>query len=441
MGRRLYMVTASCAVLGLITGVVPAHGQVDYERPPIDYLGSAVHDPVARLGERLERGEVSLPFASKSGYLASVLQVLDVPVSSQILVFSKTSFQQAKISPRRPRALYFNDHVYVGWVQQGDVLEVSAIDPQQGTIFYTLEQQPAEQPRFVRQTHNCLVCHGSSHTEGVPGSFVRSIFPDRLGHPVLSAGTFRTDYTSPLRERWGGWYVTGTHGQQRHMGNVVLKAGSDPSALDVEAGANVVDLSDRVDVSPYLTPSSDIVALMVLEHQATAHNRLTAANFSARITARDARIMDEALDRADGSESDSTRRRLDAAAEKVLDVLLFVGEQTLTEPIQGTSSFAAEFQRRGPLDSHGRSLRQLDLQTRLFRYPCSYLIYSEACDALPAPLRDRLLRRLWEVLTGGDSSAKFQHLSAGDRQDILAILRETKPGLPEYWQPPPTPGG
>ncbi len=283
--QRLCMVTASCVLLSMITWVLPVHGQVDYELPPIDYLEAAVHDPVAQLTERLERGEVSLTFAGQAGYLASVLQALDVPVSSQILVFSKTSFQQAKISPRRPRALYFNDNVYVGWVQQGEVMEVSAIDPQQGAIFYTLEQQPAEQPRFARQTHNCLVCHGSSHTEGVPGSFVRSIYPDRRGHPVLSAGTFRTDYTSPLRERWGGWYVTGTHGKQRHMGNVVLKDGSDPSALDVESGANVVDLADRVDVSRYLTPYSDIVALMVLEHQATAHNRLTAANFSARITA------------------------------------------------------------------------------------------------------------------------------------------------------------
>ena len=364
-----------------------------------------------------------------------------MPVSSQVLVFSKTSFQQAKISPRRPRALYFNDNVYVGWVQQGEVMEVSAIDPQQGAIFYTLEQQPAEHPRFVRQTHNCLVCHGSSHTEGVPGSFVRSIFPDRLGHPVLSAGTFRTDYTSPLRERWGGWYVTGTHGNQRHMGNVVLKAGSDPSALDVESGANVVDLADRVDVTPYLTPYSDIVALMVLEHQATAHNRLTAANFSARITARDAQIMNEALDRA---AVPSPIPRVDdwmPRPRKCWTCSLFVGEQALTDAHPGHQFLCHGIPAARPSGLARAQPAPLDLQTRLFRYPCSYLIYSEAYDALPAPLRDRVLRRLWEVLTGVDSSAKFQHLSASDRQDILAILRETKPGLPDYWQPPPTPGG
>jgi hypothetical protein len=192
---RQPLTVAACvacgALLAIIPWIRPAHGQVDYELPPIDYLQAAVHDPVVQLQSRLERGEVQLTFTNSAGYLASVLQALDVPVSSQVLVFSKTSFQQAKISPRHPRALYFNDDVYVGWVQKGNVLELSAVDPRQGAIFYTLEQQSAEHPRFVRQTHNCLVCHGSSHTEGVPGNFVRSIFPDRLGQPVLSAGTFR----------------------------------------------------------------------------------------------------------------------------------------------------------------------------------------------------------------------------------------------------------
>ena len=324
--------------------------------------------------------------------------------------------------------------MYVGWVPRGDVIEIAAVDPQQGTIFYTLEQQQSGPARFTRQTHNCLVCHASSHTEGVPGLFVRSLFPDRSGQPVLSAGTFRTDYTSPLRERWGGWYVTGTHGAQRHLGNAMLAAGSDPRDLDVESGANVVDLKDRVNLAPYLAPHSDIVALMVLEYQVAMHNRLTAANYSARLTARDAQIMSTALGRRADVESDSTRRRFDAAAENVLDALLLVGEPPLTAPIAGTSSLATDFVQRGPADSQGRSLRQLDLQTRLFRYPCSYLIYSEAFDALPPSVRDRVLRRLWAVLTGDDNSEKFRHLSLSDRADILGILRDTKLGLPDYWQ-------
>lgn len=412
----------------------PVRAQVDYEQPPISYLTASVHDPVAQLQQRLERHETQLEFADRHGYLLSVLKALDVPVSSQVLVFSKTSFQAPKISPRRPRAIYFNDNAYIGWVQRGDVVEMAAIDPQQGAIFYTLDQQRDGPAVITRQTHNCLVCHASSNTEGVPGLFVRSIFADHSGQPVLKAGSYRTDYTSPLRERWGGWYVTGTHGAQRHMGNAMLAADSDPQDLDVESVANLVDLATRFNVSPYVTPHSDIVALMVLEHQLAMHNRLTAANYSARITARDAQVMNEALGQDQNVESESTRRRYDTAAARVVEGLLFVGEAALTDPVAGTSRFAAEFAERGPCDAQGRSLRQFDLRTRLFRYPCSYLIYSDAFDALPAPVRDRVLRRLWSVLTGNDTSETLQHLSAGDRADILAILRATKQGLPDYWQ-------
>ena len=408
--------------------------QVDYERPPIDYLAAPVADPVARLAKKIEAGEATLAYDAKSGYLSSLLTALDIPVSSQVLVFSKTSFQQSRISPRRPRALYFNDDIYIGWVQQGDVVEVTAIDPHQGAVFYTLNQEETDRPKFVRQTHNCLVCHGSSQTEGVPGSFVRSIYPDRAGRPVLSAGTYRTDYRSPLSERWGGWYVTGTHGAQRHMGNVVVTSKSEPEKLDIESGANITELVDRLDVAPYLAKHSDIVALMVLEHQVAMHNRITAANYSARITQRDAQVMNDALHCPADFESDSTCRRFDSAAEKLLEALLFGDEYALTAAIKGTSTFTEDFSRRGPLDRHGRSLRQLDLESRLFRYPCSYLIYSEAFDALPSPVRERVLRRLWDVLTGEDPSGKFGHLTADDRQAILEILLDTKPDLPGYWK-------
>jgi hypothetical protein len=267
----------------------------------------------------------------------------------------------------------------------------------------------------------------------VPGLLVRSVFPDRSGQPVLSAGTFRTDYRSPLRERWGGWYVTGTHGAQRHMGNVFLPTDGRPEDLEVEAGANVVDLRERLNLESYLSPHSDLVALLVLEHQLLVHNRLTAANYSARLAARDAQIMSEALGTDPAVESDSVRRRLDAAADKLVAALLLVDEAPLSAPVRGTSSFAADFAQRGPCDAQGRSLRQLDLDSRLFRYPCSYLIYSPSFAALPAPVRDRVLRRMWSVLRGEDQSEPFQHLSAMDRANILEILRATLPDLPAYW--------
>lgn len=434
-GRTLWNAFILLSAVAACSGVArEGFAQVPYDRPPIDYEQAPVHDAVTRLQQQLDAGTVKLSYDPDNGYLTSLLEALEISPTSQVLVFSKTSFQQSKISPRRPRAIYYSDHAYVGWVQRGEALEISTVDAQQGAIYYTLSQEAAEQPRFLRQTDNCLVCHASSHTEGIPGHFVRSVYPDRSGRPVLSAGTFRTDYRSPLVERWGGWYVSGTHGAQRHMGNVTVQDKNRPELLDVEAGANIIDLSQLVvQLEPYLTPHSDIVALTVLEHQVVMHNALAAANYSGRITARDARIMHEALGEDPDSESDSTRRRYTAAAEKVLDALLMVDDQRLTDAIAGTSGFADEFQRRGPFDSRGRSLRALDLKTRLFAFPCSYLIYSESFDTLPAPVRTRVLRGLWEVLIGENTADKYAHILPEQRQAILQILQQTKPNLPDYW--------
>ncbi|MSO23718.1 MAG: hypothetical protein EXQ58_10825 [Acidobacteria bacterium] len=188
--------------------VLPVEGDA------IRYLAPPKDDPVAQLQQRLDRGDVQLEYAAPGGYLLSVLKQLQVSVSSQMLVFSKTSFQQYRIAPAAPRAVYFNDNAYVGWVQGGDVVELSAVDPERGAMFYTLDQRKTDKPRFIRRDE-CLQCHASPRTLGVPGHFVRSVFPDREGFPQLQAGSFLTDHSSPLKERWGGWYVTGTHGAQR----------------------------------------------------------------------------------------------------------------------------------------------------------------------------------------------------------------------------------
>jgi hypothetical protein len=262
---------------------------------------------------------------------------------------------------------------------------------------------------------------------------MRSVYADAGGMPVLSSGTYRTDDSSPLAERWGGWYVTGTHGKQRHLGNALVDGTDGPEDLDVDAAANLMDLSSHINTARYITPDSDIVALMVLGHQAFVHNRIAAANFSARTTERDAIVMNRALDRPHDFESDSTQRRYASAAEKVVECLLMVDEHQLSDPIAGTSNFAEEFAAQGPFDSQGRSLRQFDLGRRLFQYPCSFLIYSEAFDGLPDRLRTQIYQRLWEILTGQDQSEQFAHLTTADRGAILEILCATKEGLPPSW--------
>ena len=411
------------ASLVLITS--PASAQVDYEQPPIDYLNAHVDDPVAKLSRRLEAGEVELKHDPRFGYLVSVLEALAVPTTSQTLVFSKTSLQLQRISPRRPRALYFNDEVYVGFCQQGDVLEFAATDARQGATFYTLSQDKEAPPKFVRDRGNCLSCHASGRTQNVPGYLVRSVFPDVAGRPLLGSGTFTTDHTSDFKDRWGGWYVSGEHGDMRHMGNVLCR--SSEAIIDRDAGANKASLADCFHLDSYVSPHSDIVALMVLEHQTQMHNAITAANYETRHATFQSRQINELLDRPKGYLSDSAERRISNSADRVLKYLLFCNEFTLAGRVSGPTSFAEEFASRGERDAKGRSLRDFDLNTRLFKYPCSYLIYSPSFRALPDDVRGVILTRLSDILEGRDQSAQYAHLSPEIRQAILEILQETLP--------------
>ncbi|MBR9803391.1 hypothetical protein GYB59_17635 [bacterium] len=399
----------------------------EYNEPPISYETAEVDDAVAQLARKLEAGEIELDYNGEWGYLEAVLDALDIPASSQTLVFSKTSLQRSRIAPRRPRAIYFNDDVYVGYCQNGDVLELAAADPQQGAIFYTLDQSSGKFPKFIRDRGHCLSCHASHRTQKVPGFVIRSVFPNESGTPEFGSGTFTTDHTSPFTERWGGWYVTGTHGDMRHMGNTFFNQAE--GDLEREAGANRTELSEFLDTDHYLTGHSDIVALMVLEHQTQMHNAFAWASYENRRAVHLDGIMNKALDRPDDHRSDSTGRRIASAGDNILKHLLFTNEFALTSPVQGTSSFTKDFAARGPFDSQGRSLRQFDLKTRMFKYPCSFLIYSRAFDALPQETKTYVTVRLHNILTGKDDSEDFAHLTPADRQAILEILQETKPDL------------
>jgi hypothetical protein len=406
----------------------------DIEQQPIRYSEAVVDNPVTRLQRRIDSGAFRLPYEENFGYLRSVLRALSVPDSSQMLVFSKTSLQRDRIGPRTPRAIYFNDETYVGFCQRGTVMEVTAVDPKLGAVFYSLDQKPSDRPQFLRQNDACLICHGSSQNQGFPGHLVRSVYANAGGYPILSLGTRRIDQGSPLRERWGGWYVSGTSGRQDHLGNLIATEGQPPQPMENSAGRNVTDLSGRLNLAPYLTPHSDIVALLVLEHQTEMHNRITRANFLTQMALYEEAELNKAFGQPNGSHSDSTLSRIRSAGEPVVEYMLFSGETSLTDPVRGTAPFAQEFAQRGPRDGKGRSLRDLDLQRRLFLYPCSYLVYSAAFDGLPQPVKDYVVRRLWEVLTGKDTSKTFVHLSSADRRAILEILLATKPDLPAYWR-------
>jgi len=388
-----------------------------FDEDTIAYSKTKASGPVARLQERLDSGEIKLRYDDTYGYLPAVLEALKVPTNSQMLVFSKTSFQRERISPKNPRALYFNDEVYVGYVRGSPLMEASVADPKLGGVFYTLEQTRSDKPRFVR-TDQCLECHASAKTMGVPGHLVRSFATDEAGIVDLNSGTSLVNHRTPIEERWGGWYVTGTHGQQTHRGNLIGKAAFDRQEKEPNYLGNVTELARFFDAAGYLTPQSDIAALMVLEHQTHTHNFITRLNYEATLALAQYGHI----------------KYLKNISEAFLKYLLFTEEAPIRSPIHGVSGFSQSFSSQGPRDKQGRSLREMDLQTRLFKYPCSYLIYSPQFDNLPARMKDHLYQRLYDILTGKDTGPDFQNIPAPAKRAMLEILRDTKPGLPGYWK-------
>jgi hypothetical protein len=352
-----------------------------------------------------------------------VLKLLDVPISSQTLVFSKTSFQYPKISPEHPRALYYNDDIYVGSVHEGKEIEIVSFDARQGAIFYLLHEQKADKPAFERAELDCTQCHIAAGTRGIPGVLLRSVQPTVTGTLVTGASSFITDQESPLNERWGGWYVTG----KLASGTM---AGAAAPADAIGKTVPLAQLEKTFDSSAYLAPGSDEVALLVLAHQTQMHNLITLTNYKTRIAL-------HALGNSDADLPAATRRQFERPAEQLLRYLLFVNETALPDLDRkkaiAASAFAREFAARGPRDSKGRSLRDFDLSTRIFRYPCSYLIYSDAFDALPEPSKTYVYHRLLTILSAEEPEPNFESLAAADRQAILEILLETKRGLPQEW--------
>jgi len=398
---------------------------IPLDHPAIQYAG-ATNDPVGRLAKRLESRQATLAYAPNGlGYLPALLRELGIRADSQVLVFSKTSIQSERISPRTPRAIYFNDDSSVGYVQNGEALELTSLDPRQGIILYSLDPARTARPVLGRRD-DCLRCHQGPVTLAVPGLLISSVRP-ASGRPGEEHGNaVMTDHRTAFSDRWGGWYVTGTHGAQNHLGNNPdLTDPVHPGTSSRQNTQNITDLSGRFDTSRYLVPTSDLVALLVLEHQTRMTNLIIRIGWDMRIAQHDGKLGEE-------------RSQLDAEIDELVAYMLFGDEPRLREPVAGVSEFSKTFPQRGPRDKQGRSLRDFDLKTRLFRYPLSYMLYSAAFDGMPDLVRDRVYRRLYDILTGEKSSKSvgglsLENLSAEDRHAILEIVRETKSGLPVYW--------
>lgn len=406
-------------VLAAVLSVSPASAQpsepyrdnLPASHPAIGYEVGDFDDPISRLADAVVAGRVVLDHDDRFGYLPSLLETLDVRADTQALVFSKTSFQAALISPRNPRAIYFSDTVAIAVVPGAPLIELVAFDARRGAVFYTVDSGPAERPQFERPGR-CLQCHQRAATLGVPGPYIGSVSASATGRPDFRLGTVVTDHRTRFDERWGGWYVTGTHGAQRHRGNAVARDPATPAGLVDPANQNLTSLSRFVATDRLLLPTSDLVALMTFEHQTQMINLFTRIGWEARLADHDGAL--------DADEAAARR----AGIEEIVRYMMFAEEAPLSEPIAGVSSFTGTFPTRGPRDSQGRSLRDFDLQTRLFRYPLSFMVYSDLFDGLPEAIRDGVYARLLAVLEG-----------RADGAAILTIMRETKSGLPESWRP------
>lgn len=414
---------------GSIAGPEALSGRATITMPRVS------NDPITRLQAQMDAGAVSLAHDTLNGYLRSVLSALKIPVSSQGLVFSRTSLQTDLISTWSPRALYFNDDVYVGFVQGSDFLEIATVSPTEGAVFYTLDQEINERPSFKRND-TCLSCHRGRSTTGVPGFMVLSSIADKSGYYLSAVHTGPTVDATPIRNRFGGWYVTGTIGQGTHSGNVhSLKNFSDFSdrteagkELNFVAESQRTNLNGKIETKPYLTPHSDLVALMVLVHETSVHNSMTTVQDAAiKALREDSAVSRYLKDTTFAQTKLVTSTRLIGAVERLVREMLFIGAAPIDGPLKGTSTYAAEFEKLGPRDSKGRSLRDFDLQTRLFKYPLSFLIYSEGFDSLPDVARKAVYKRLREILTGQERGDEFGQLPDAERKVLLEILTETKP--------------
>jgi hypothetical protein len=383
--------------------------------PAIQYATRPTTDPVAKLDRSLKEGGLSLQRDPRTGFLLPVLGALGVSVASQLLVFSKTGVQRAYTSPQNPRALFFNESVAVGYVPGAPVLELAADDPQQGVVFYSVDQT-ADTPAFARRT-NCLSCHVSPSTLDVPGMIVRSNAVGDDGSVIPQLGSNDVTHRTPHPDRWGGWFVTlegadAPYATRAHEGNITFSGRGNTS--------NQVFVDWR-NGSPeergYLSGSSDIVALLLFDHQMHAINLLTRLNWVSRIA-------------SSNGQAAATDGALGGLIDELADYLLFVGEAPFSVPLTPRPGLAARVESRTPRDHRGRSFGQLELVTRLLRYPCSYMVYADAFDGLSPAVKQAVYRRMLEMLTGSDSRQAFARLTADDRQAVLEILRDTKPDFP-----------
>lgn len=416
----------------LTWGKVTAQEMESYELEPVNYSRAQPHDGIAALQRRIAAGKVDFGRTDRD-IVRALLAELSVPEESQVLVFSRTSLQRNRIRPDHPRSIFFSDNCYVGWVPSG-LVEITAMDPVLGPVFYAFDLAAARTnaARSIQRDSDCLRCHGGTFVRGIPGVFARSVFTDAQGEPMLRHGSEVVDFRTPFTNRWGGWYVTGTHGSAVHRGNLIASEENGLLKADLQKGANITDLSKYFDTSEYLSTDSDIVALLVLEHQTAMQNALTRASIDARRMMEYQKNLQLTLKEpvSEVAVYDSVKGVIEGDARGVLDALLFRDEAQLPAGVMGQPAFQRAFLANARRASDGSSLRDFVLDGHIFKNRCSYMIYTRSFLELPAEIKRRVYDGLARALGPAEPDSRYAYLSTDERIRIWNILRETHPEFP-----------
>ncbi len=389
----------------------------DIDQPPHEYSTRTPKDRFTRMKAALESGEIALDRSSERAFLLGLLKALNVPVSSQMLVFSTTSLQLSLISPSNPRAIYFNDDLYLGHVPGGRI-EIVSLDPELGAVFYIFDVPKDGRPLRVERSARCMNCHAGEDTGHVPGLVIKSVLPGPTGGSLNAYRVEQTGHGIPFEERFGGWHVTGRHGISNHWGNLTGRF----VAGDLVKITNAP--GQRFDWAKFPVVGSDILPQLLFEHQAGFVNRVVEASYRART----------ALHAGGGKLTPAQAAELDEQAGIVVRYLLFADEVALPSGgVEGDGAYRKDFLEVRRATAAGLSLRDLDLRTRLFRHRCSYMIYSPVFSGLPGVMKDRVYERLRRALGEGKAAVEFGHLPVAEKRAIRRILQETLPDLPQGW--------
>jgi hypothetical protein len=405
------------ALIALMTAAaLPAADIKDFAAAPHNYWTQPPRDRFTKLFEQIKAGSVRLDESSPNAYLAGLLRALEIPVSSQLLVFSVTSLQSSLISPRNPRALYFNEDTYVGYVPGGRI-EIASFDPELGAIFYIFQLPRGGEPPLLDRSNRCFNCHAGSFSHRVPGLFVESVIPGDNGGPLEGFRREESGHGVPYAERFGGWHVTtkldfptkaNTMGNY-YQGRMTTRPNPPGSLFDLQR---------------YLVPTSDIVPQLLHEHQVGFVNRVIEANYTAR----------EKLAAGDGKTAGAGTAELNELATALVRYVLFADEAKLPAPVRGEGAYARDFTAQKKASSSGLSLRDLDLKTRLMKHRCSYMIYSTLWDGMHPLFKQSVEAKLWNALQENSADRTFAYLPANEKREIRQIIKETKTGLPDWWR-------